>query len=351
MSENSSKNDTPEEVDLGQLFNAVGKMFERFFRFIGSIFIAIFSVFVFALKAVIVHVKIIASVLLIAFLIGFAYEKTKDPVYFGRMLVEPYFQSQYQLSNNIDYYNSLIGNESHEILASVFDISTEDAEKLINFNLETGPETENDLLREYDKYVSSIDTTTASQINFKDYKQNRKLFDSKIFAVEVKSRKQDIFRDLNQGFYESFKNDYSIILKNRRDSTIALKRRTFKRSVKQLDSMKLVYLKIKEEEAKNGSGKLGVQGMIPITQEKSDTKEYELLQTELRLRDSIRFIEQEVIDKNMYYDVVSKFPEIGKKHKTFFSKYSLLFPTIAFIILCVIFIGLKSITYIQNYEK
>ena len=351
MSDQNTQNNTSEEVDLGQLFNAIGKIFERFFKFIGSIFIAIFSVIVFALKAIIINFKIIAIVIIVAFIIGFAYEKTKEPVYIGRMLVEPYFESQYQLSSNIDYYNSLVNTENHEALASVFDISAEDAKSLINFNLEAGPETENALLREFDEYTASIDSSRAAEISFKDYKENRELFDNNTFLVEVKSRKRDIFRNLNQGFNNSFENDYSKILKNRRDSTIALKRRIFNRNVKQLDSMKLVYLRIKEEESKNGSGKIGIQGMMPLAQEKVETKEYELLQNELRFRDSLRELEQEVIEKNMYYDVLSKFPEIGTKHSTFFNKYSLLFPAIAFVIMCLIFMGLKSVKYIQDYEK
>ena len=136
MSDQNTQSNTSEEVDLGQLFNAIGKIFERFFKFIASIFIAIFSVIIFALQAIIQYFKIIAIVLLVAFIIGFVYEKIKEPVYIGSMLVEPYFESQYQLASNINYYNSLINTDNHEALASVFNISAENARNLIHFNLE-----------------------------------------------------------------------------------------------------------------------------------------------------------------------------------------------------------------------
>lgn len=350
MSDKQTQNSNSEEVDLGQLFNAIGRIFERFFKFIGSIFKAVFSIFLLALKAIIVNFKIIAIVIIAAFIAGVVYERTQEPVYFGRMLVEPYFESKYQLASNIDYYNSLINNGNIEELASLFDIQKDDATQLVNFSLDAGPETENDLLKEYDSYLNTIDSTRAKNTTFKDYKENRDLFSSSIFSIEVKSFKRDIFRDLNEGFENSFENDYSKTLRTRRDSTIALKKRIFKRNLKQLDSMKLVYLSIKEEESKSGSGRLSIQGMMPISQEKADTKEYELLQNELRLRDSLRVLDQQIIEENVYYDVISRFPELGSRDNSIFRKYKLIFPILAFVLLSLLFLGIKTIKFIKSYE-
>jgi len=351
MSDKNTQNTDSEEVDLGQLFNAIGKLFERFFRFIGSIFKGILSIIVFFLKAIIQYFKIIAAVILIAFIIGFAIDKAKAPVFYGNMLVEPYFESQYQLASNIDYYNSLVETENYSALASIFDLSEDDVSEILSFKLDKGPETENDLLQEYDKYLTSVDSTVAKQTTFEAYKKNRDMFSSSVFSIEVYSRKRDVFRDLNNGFAKSFDNEYSRTLKSRRDSIAKLRKFTFQRNLSQLDSMKIVYLKIKVEEAKNNAGKLGMQSMIPITQEKAETREYDLLQSELKLRDSIRSIDQAIINKNVYYDVISRFPEIGVKHKTFANRFSLFFPAISFLGLCLIFIILKVIRYAKNYNQ
>lgn len=350
MSDKDTQQNNSEEVDLGQLFNAIGKLFEKFFRFIGSIFKGILSVFIFLLKAIIQYIKIIAVVIILAIIVGYALDKTKAPVYYGNMLVEPYFKSQYQLASNIDYYNSLIETNNHKALASIFEIPEDEVAELLSFNLEKGPETENDLLQEYDKYLTSVDSTIAKETTFENYKENRDMFSSSVFSIEVFSKKRDIFRNLNDGFTKSFENEYSRTIKTRRDSIAKLRKLTFQSNVKQLDSMKLVYLKIKEEEAKNSSGKLGIPSMIPVSQEKSQTREYDLLQNELRLRDSIRSIEQNLIQKNTYYDVISKFPEMGVRHLSIYNKYSLLFPIIAFLVLCIIFLGLKVINYAKNYK-
>lgn len=347
---NSTQKENSEEVDLGQLFNAIGKLFERFFKFIGSIFKAIFSVIILALKAVIKYFKIIAIVVLISFIVGFALDKTKKPVYYGNMLVEPYFESEYQLAKNIEFYNSLLETENYEALSAIFEIPSTEVQEIVSFNLKEGPETENDLLQKYDRYITSIDSLRAAEITFKDFKKNRDLFSSQVYSVEIYSKKRDIFRGLNKGFAKSFENEYSKTLKKRRDSIAQLKIDIFKRNLKQLDSMRLVYLKIKEDEAKNSAGKLGLGGMIPISQEKSETREYDLLNNQLRLTDSIRVIEETMIEKNVYYDIISKFPEIGVKHKTIYNKYKFFFPIISFLGLCLLFMLLKIIRYAKEYK-
>ena len=350
MSDNNTQQNNSEEVDLGQLFNAIGKLFERFFKFIGSIFVAIFSVIIFALQAIIQNIKIILLVVIVAFIIGIAIDKTKQPLYYGNMLVEPYFESEHQLFKNIEYYNSLLDTQNFDALSKIFQIPEDHVRQIVSFDLEKGPETENYLLQEYDEYIRSVDSLSASEMTFKNYKKNRDLFSSKIFSVEVFSRKNDIFRDLSNGFMKSFENEYSLTLKKRRDSVAKLKKTLFERSLRQIDSMRLVYLRIKEEEAKNKTGKLGFSGMVPVSQEKTDTKEYELLNNQLSLRDSIRKIEQTMIEKNVYYDIVSKFPEVGVKDGSISNRYSLFFPIIGFVLLCLLFIVTKIVNYVKNYK-
>src|SRR5690606_6582471 len=116
----SNKN---EEVDLIVLFNLIGKGFSRFFNFIGSIFKAIFSVFIYALKAIIVNIKIIVVVVLLAGILGFVLESYRKDLYSSQMVVRPYFDSKYQLITNINYYNALISGEDRETLSELFDIS------------------------------------------------------------------------------------------------------------------------------------------------------------------------------------------------------------------------------------
>ncbi|MEM6516586.1 MAG: hypothetical protein AAF688_10425 [Bacteroidota bacterium] len=350
MSDTNTQPDKSEEVDLGQLFNAIGKLFERFFKFIGSIFKGILDVIILILKAFIQYFKIIVAVVIIALVAGIALDKTKEPIYFGNMLVEPYFQSKYQLNKNIELYNSLLQTQNYKALSEVFEISSEKVEQIVSFNLEKGPETENELLQKYDEYITTVDSVRGLEITFKDFKENRDLLSSEVFSIEVFSRNRDIFKYLNNGFIKSFENQYSKTLKERRDRIAELKKDLYELNLEQLDSMRLVYLKIKEEESKNNAGKIGLSGMIPVSQEKVDTREYDLLNTQIRIRDSIRTIEEEIIEKNVLYDVISTFPEMGVRHQSLTNKYTLFLPLISFLGLCLLFLILKTIRYVKNYK-
>ena len=51
------------------------------------------------------------------------------------MLVKTFFDSKYQLIDNLNYYNDLISNSNHEELSNIFEIDKEDLSLLINFQL------------------------------------------------------------------------------------------------------------------------------------------------------------------------------------------------------------------------
>nr|WP_321245599.1 hypothetical protein [uncultured Psychroserpens sp.] len=339
-----------EELDLVVFFSLIGSFFSKIYDFFLSIFKSLFSVVVSILKALIDNFKIITIVVLLAFLVGFGLEKVKEPVFYSEMLVKPYFESKYQLVTNIDYYNSLINTENYDELSDVFSLPKEDTEELISFSIEAGPETENELVKQYDDYIKSIDSIRSQDISLEDFVENRDIYSSDLFTIEVKSFKRDIFKNLSKGFETTFTNEYSKKLMDRRDSTIAIRKTAYRKDLKKIDSLQLVYLKILEDESKKGAVSIGLEGLIPLTQEKSITREYDLFQSGLRIRDSISVLDQQVIQENVYYDVLSNFSEVGMKTDDVFKKYSILFPALAFIILCLIFLGFKTVNFVKNYE-
>ena len=45
-------------------------------------------------------------------IVGYVLETTRPTLYQSEMLVKPYFESKYQLVNNISFFNALIANEN-----------------------------------------------------------------------------------------------------------------------------------------------------------------------------------------------------------------------------------------------
>ncbi|MFD2917042.1 hypothetical protein [Psychroserpens luteus] len=350
MSENLPKKQDSEEIDLGQLFNAIGNLFERFYRFIKSIFKGVLSLIVYVIKAIVDNFKVISVVLLSSFALGVAIEKFREPVYYSEMLVRPYFESKYQLVSNIAYFNSLLENKNTEALVSIFQIKSEDVDAINEFEISIGPETENSLLQDYDKYIKSIDSIRAQEVSFDDFVENRDLYSSDIFSIRVESSKNDIFKSLSQGIKNTFSNEYSKKLMRVRDSTISIRKAAYIKDLNKIDTLQLMYLKILEKESEKGSYGIGVEGMFPLTQERTTTREFELFQNEIRLRDSIRVLDQKKIEENVYFDVLTDFSEIGQKSNNIEKKYSLIFPILALLLLSLMYVLTKIVKFTKEYE-
>ncbi len=350
MSKNLPDHTPSEEVDLGQLFNMIGGLFTKLTDFIKSIFRAIFSVAIYALKAVIDNFKIIAIVLVIAGGIGFALEKTRPDVYTSQMLVKPYFDSKFQLVTNINYYNALIGEKDYKQLTQIFDINDEDAKQLIQFEIHPGPENENDQIKQYDSFLKELDSIRAQEVEFDEFLENRSIYSGDIFEINVQSFKKDIFRSLEDGLNSTFTNTYSIKKMQKRDSLIAIKKQRILSSIKVVDSLKQVYVNVMEEESKSQDGSYTTRDGLSFIQEKTNTKEYELLKEEINLRKELSELESQKVEEDVFFDTLSSFQDVGAKYTTIWERYSIIFPFLAFLVLSVIYLAVKVIKYVKSYE-
>lgn len=343
----SNKN---EEVDLIILFNLIGKGFSRFFNFIGSIFKAIFSVFVYALKAIIVNIKIILIVVLLTGILGYVLEKYKKDVYSSKMIVRPYFDSKYQLITNINYYNALIGGKDTQTLSELFEISEENAKQIRRFEIEVGPETENDKILQYDAFIRSMDSIRAQDISYEDFVENRSVYSGDFFQITVEANKKDIFKSLEPGLNSSFTNTYSAKKMKKRDSLIVIKKQTLRSSIRAVDSLQQVYVKVMEEDAKSNSSKITLGEGFTLEKDQAKTKEFELLNKGIDLRNKLSALEEQKVEEDVYFDAISGFQEYGNKVSKLSQNYSLIFPVLAFLLLCLFYLTLKVVKFAKNYE-
>ncbi|MBC3845747.1 hypothetical protein H8K90_05110 [Winogradskyella echinorum] len=350
MSEKLPQQPQSEEVDLGQLFNAIGKLFERFFSFIGKIFKAIFSAIIYTIKPLVVHFKLVAIALVIATALGFILQKTKKPMYYSNMVVKPHFDSKYQLANNIDYFNSLIGSGDLKELSNIFEIDTIRAKALVSFDFEAGPETQNDLFKEYDEYVMSVDTSLVDELSYKEFVNNRDLLSGRLFSVIVKAHEKDIFLDLEEGFKKTFVNPHSVYKKKVRDTMALIERENLLKQLASLENIQNTYLEVIKNESEKSKVSLDITGGLPLQEEKTATKEYELFLKEQEIRRALNKLNQTIAEENTYFDVLSGFDRIGNKDQGITKRYHILFPALALLLFVLWFLLLKAFNFIKNYE-
>ncbi|WP_147676997.1 YveK family protein [Algibacter pacificus] len=351
MSKESPQLQQSEEIDLVKLFNLIGNLFERLFKFIGSIVSFLFSIFIYALKAIILNFKIILISVLVAAAIGYGLEKTQSPVYKSHMLVRPYFESKFQLVTNINYYNALIEDNDYQELSNLFQIDNEAANSLVEFTVQPGPETENERILQYDRFIRAVDSVRAQEISYEDFLANRSVYSGEFFEIGVKAHNKDIFRALEEGINSTFSNNYSVKKMKKRDSLISLSRARIQRDLVEVDSLKRMYISLVQKESTADSPLSYKEGSMALVQERVKTKEYELLDKELELRNELTQLDAQQVEEDVYFDIISSFQEVGSVHKTFLDKYSFIFPIIVFILLCLLYLGMKLVKFVITYEK
>ena len=350
MSDKLPQPNPNEEVDLIQLFKYIGKAFKKMFSAIYTFFKTIFTAIIYALKPIVNNFKQIAIVLMIAALLGFIADKYKKAVYVSDMLVKPYFDSKYQLANNIDYFNALIGSNNLAELSKIFEIDSVDAKELISFGIEVGPETKNDLLIEYDAYIREIDSTLADDVSFDEYVINRDILAGTIFSIKAKSYKNNIFKSLEKGFINTFENEFSIKLKKIRDSSLLIQRANHFQELEKISILQNTYLDILKSESENSREQIATSSLFPLMQERTATREYELFQEELKIRDKLRLLDNTLIEESDFHDIFSSFEEVGTQESNIINNYSIILPLLALTFMVLSFLLFNIFNFIKSYE-
>jgi len=353
MSESKKTKNKNQEVDLIVFFNLIGNVFNRIYNFIASILKFIFSFIIYIVKVFIDQWKVIFGVVIIATLLGYALEKTRPMTYQSDMLVEPYFGSKYQLITNIKYFNALIKEKDYDALRDVFlvDDSTDtDIKKITGFSISPGPETENDKILQYQGFMKRLDSTRKEEMNFDDYIQNRSIHSGDLFLITAFSTKKNIFKKLEKGILSAFTNEYSAEEFKKKEQLRELQKQNLLTQLQEMDSLKNFYIRLRTDESQKGSQTFSLGELSLSTDSKSTTREFELLEKENEIRNQLRSLEEQKIEENKVFDVISSFQGIGEVKSSLLDKYTLIFPAVALLMLCLTYICKRIITYTKNYE-
>ncbi|WP_051473714.1 hypothetical protein [Aquimarina macrocephali] len=75
------KENTSEEIDLGELFKFIGDVFNRFFKFIGNIFKALFHLFILFLNFIRIHFLKFIIAVFFGLAVGGYLDYKSEPIY------------------------------------------------------------------------------------------------------------------------------------------------------------------------------------------------------------------------------------------------------------------------------
>lgn len=350
MSNSPLNKESNNEVDLFQLFD----FFQNKFK---GLFILIFRVLKFAFDVIISFLKIlqknftkISIIVITAFVLGFVYDMNKPRVYSSKMIVKPLFDSKYQLVTNIRYYNELVGNGKLNKLSEIFELNEEEAKSLSGFVVKDGPESEKGKTRLYNSFMKSLDSAAAATVNYEKFVEDITIYDASLYEIEVKSSKNDIFGKLSNGFKKTFvSDDYSKENKRKKDTLFKLKKASINKSLKDIDSLKKVYIS-ELSKSKNQTVELLGSSALKMADEQKKTKEYELLQLQIAEQNKLTDLEEDAIKENQLFEVVSDFQLVGSVESYLFNKMKFVLPFGSFIIILLWIIGVKFNKFVASYN-
>lgn len=308
MSTSTPKKTNDEEIDLGVLFNSIGRGISKLFAAIGSAIMFVLNTILAAVIFVrkrIVYFAIACGVGLIA---GVFLEKVSPPNYMATATLEPHFDSSRQLYSNVKYLDDLANQNDSIQLGGFFNIPPSDAAKISSVEI-TPFITETRLLQEYNDYVSKLDTLAAKEITFADYADQIDEFDRKIHTLKIKSSKQDIFGSLLTPLMNSVSEvDYFKDQQATRLSNLELSDSITQVSIVQTDSLLSLFEDVRIVEANkefsNGTN-------LYMSEKAEDNTEISLLNRKIELTKQLEEIRIQKLKARNVVDVIAAFPEVG----------------------------------------
>lgn len=345
MSKEPQQPQPSEEVDLGQLFKLIGKAFDRFFKFIASIFIGIYRVILMVLIHFYKRMFWYAAAVIIGVVIGFIIDRSSDKLYGANMYIETNFDSARQVYENIRQFNQMAEIDEDSLqLAKRLNISVGEAAKLKGFYIEPDLD-ENAIAEMYSKFYAKLDSLSRTEMTYDRYKESLTPYNFDIHQIGVASTDKNIYKKIEKAFVEQLSsNDYLNQLVEVNQLNLDKKDQALQEQINKTDSLVDEYLKIRINESNKepipGAGTNLYMGDAESSNLIVD--ESKIVEKRLELQAERREVNQDKVEQQGVVNVLASFPQTGYDISKWYDKMKFVFPMILVALtLCVFaFIGL-----------
>ncbi|MGB1004608.1 MAG: hypothetical protein ACPGVC_10270 [Salibacteraceae bacterium] len=324
MSENTSQN-KEEEIDLGQLFTLVGKGFSKIVVFIQSIIDFVLKMLIGILLFFKRHFIKFVIAAIVGVVMGWIIDKAKDPEFEATMVVKPNYESGRQLYKNIAFYDELIQQENFELLAQTFNISLEEAQTLVSFEIEPVIN-ENYMLSTYDEFLSSIDSNVALNFQYQSYTDNFKDYSFSEHEIKVTSTVNNVFVKLEEVIVSGVKSNVFFQKLEESERLILARNKAYlQATLNEVDTLRKVYtdVLIKESEKETSQGT-----NISMAASEESTKELSLFAQENKINEEKNMLTRSEVRNIEIINVISNFQKIGFRKSGLTERWTVRIPLI-----------------------
>ncbi|NDV14605.1 hypothetical protein GO009_01085 [Muricauda sp. TY007] len=348
MADQPVNQNNSDEIDLGQLFQMIGRGFQKFFNFIGSIFKGVFHLAMLFLIFVQKNIIVIGAAIIIGGVGGFILDKTLPEKYISRMVVEPNFNSVQQLYNNIAFYNDLAEAQDSVALATALNITEHEAATVKEIFTDSYSD-ENQKIKLFDEFIRGLDTTTVKAIDYENYLKNFNSMDARFHQISVISTDNKVAKKAQPAIINSIAvNQYFKLQKRINDENLDLQEEIYKNQLAEIDSLQSLYKTVMVKEADKP-----MQGTNINLAESSESqgRELELVQEKDVLKEKLVALNKERANKSTIINVISDFPTRGVELKGIWNSYKFKLPLLLLVLVFGVLALLELNRYLKTYNQ
>jgi hypothetical protein len=348
MADQPVQQNNSDEIDLGQLFQMIGRGFQKFFNFIASIFKGIFHLIMLFLLFVQKNIIIIGAAVILGGVGGFILDKIIPERYISRMVVEPNFNSVQQLYNNIAFYNDLAKAQDSVALATALNITEHEAASIKEIFTDSYSD-ENQKIKLFDQFIKELDTTTIKAIDYENYLQNFNSMDARFHQISLISTDNRVAKKAQPAIINSIAvNEYFKLQKRINDENLKLQEEIYRNQLAEIDSLQSLYRTVLVKEADKP-----MQGTSINLAEGGESKgrELALVQEKDVLKEKLVELNEERANKSTIINVISDFPTRGVELKGIWNSYKFKLPMLLLILVLGVLALLELNRYLKTYNQ
>ena len=318
---------TNEEVDLGQIFNAIGTLFKSAKSAVFQLFQGLGNLLLWFLLFLQKNVLFFILSAIAGVVAGYFIEDRQPTKYISKMVVEPNFNSVQQLYNNVVFYNDLAKSKDSITLGSTLGVSSEMASSIVKVTVDSYSD-ENQKIQLFDRFIRELDTTTVKAIDYNEFLKNFNSLDARFHQITIIATNSDVAKMVQPQILSAIeKNNYFKRQKEIFETNIELQETINTQQLKEIDSLQELYKKVLLEQASNPLQGTNIS-LGEATNDRSGVKELALLDQRELIKQRLVRLNQESTDKETIVNVISDFPAKGVKDNRWSSNLILLLPLV-----------------------
>lgn len=353
MSKDLKSPQQSEEVDLGQLFKLIGRMFDRFFTFISKIFQAIYGVVLIILTHFKKRFFWYIGVAIFGLVSGYVLDKTADKEYGANMFIETNFRSSRQVYENIKDLHQLASVDKDTIeLAKRLNIKPSEAASLNGFYIIPDLD-ENRIVEMYSEFYGKLDSLSKTETNYEKYKKSLTPYNFDIHMLGVGSKDKFIYKKIEKGFVNYLShNAYLADMVQVNTENLNRENQALLLQIKKTDSLAKAYLKIRVEESKKkpipGAGTNLYLGGENGTSANLIVDESKIIEKRLEFEARRRAVFTNLVDQKNVVNMLSGFPNSGYDIRSWQDKKVIVLPLVLVTLLLLVFFVIHFRNFIDE---